>query len=425
MILNTVSTMKNSSLATIVSLIFILTQLIFILIWNDKGRIEGALCSRSAIDRSFDEPLPQNARAASVSIPSTASFKPRQIDHKLEAERLGGVPPRIWQPVLMDHVCHPVEERWWRSSVQRKPTKRGILFMKEMKTGSSSVAGVVLRIARNLPKRLGLDFEQCSSRVDHTPARVMEYKNRIVDESFLFTFLREPSARYISQFFHFKVSREKFEPSDKAIQEYFLKAGYLHDYYLRELSLLEYPSKQLSERIKAVNSIFRNYDFIGITERMDESLVVMQILLNLPTSDLLFMDAKSKGGFDDGAFNRTCFYIVPSFTSSGMKNWFENSTTWNTKMQGDEMLYEVAYRSLDLTIDALGRDSFEEKLQKFRRAQTLAREKCSAGLTLPCSSNGIRANVLDINKFECDCLWLDSGCGYKCLDAISEEVDNM
>jgi hypothetical protein len=423
--------MKNSTLAAFVSLVFILTQLIFLLTWKDKGKIAGALCSRFAIDRSFDEPLPPNARAASGSIPSARSFKKHRIDYKLEAEILGGIPPRTWQPVLMDHVCYPVEERWWHNSVQRKPAKRGLLFVKEMKTGSSSIAGIVLRIARNLPKRFGFDFEQCSSRVDHTPARVMDYKNRNVDESFLFTFLREPSARYLSQFFHFKVSREKFEPSDKVIQEYFRNTVYLHDYYLRELSLIEYPSKQLSldelplHRVKAVNAIVRNYDFIGITERMDESLVVMQILLNLPTSDLLYIKAKSKGGFDDGAFNHTCFYIVPSFTSSGMKNWFENSTTWNTKIRGDEMLYEVANRSLDLTIDALGRDSFEEKLQRFRRAQTLAREKCSAGLKLPCSSNGIRAKVLDINKFECDCLWLDSGCGYKCLDAISEEVDNI
>ena len=89
------------------------------------------------------------------------------------------------------------------------------------------------------------------------------------------------------------------------------------------------------------------------------------------------------------------------------------------------MLYNAAYRSLDLTIDSLGREQFEEKLEKFRRAQKLALEKCSSNLTMPCSPEGVRAKVLDVNKFASDCLWLDSGCGYKCLDEISDEVDNM
>jgi hypothetical protein len=342
--------------------------------------------------------------------------------------------PRIWDPWPIDRKlpCVPIEEGWWHTRVQRSPTKRGLLFVKEMKTGSSSVGGVVLRLARQLPKRYGYDFEMCSARVDHANvARIMDYKNRIPDESYLFTFIREPSARLISQFFHFQVSREKKEVSDINIQQYFLNVSYFQNYYLNDLSLLPYEPGVIPQRNKReyqerkVAAILKDYDFIGITERMDESLVVLQLLLHLPTSDILYVIAKSKGGFDDGAFHQTCTYIIPSYTSPTMKQWFKTSPQWKNKTYGDSLLYQAACRSLDLTIDALGRDLVEEKLKKFKLAQTLVQERCSSNLRLPCSPDGVRAKAFDINYFDTDCLWLDSGCGHACLDEISDEVNNL
>ena len=419
------------SASTVQTILFFLFQGALFWTWRANSDIASTLCKRGFERQGFESPrvIPSKGTVKSEPMP----FNRTRIDVEVDALHLGSIRPRIWDtwPLHRKLPCPPVEKRWWHHIVQRAPTKRGLLFVKEMKTGSSSVGGIVIRIARNLPKRYGYDFDQCSTRFDHCPARTMKYKQRIRPESFLFTFVREPSTRFISQFFHFMVSRQKFEPSDYNIQAYFVKNPYLHDYYLNDLSLSSYLPKNLSSyeklayRLRAANAIVHDYDFIGVTERMDESLVVLQLLLHLPTSDIMHLNAKSNGGFDDGAFNSTCVYIVPSYTSPNMKTWLENSSVWKDKIRGDEMLYNAAYQSLDLTIDSLGRKLFEEKLQKFRRAQKLAQEKCSFNLTLPCSPEGVRAKVLDVNKFVSDCLWLDSGCGYKCLDEISDEVDNM
>jgi hypothetical protein len=44
---------------------------------------------------------------------------------------------------------------------------------------------------------------------------------------------------------------------------------------------------------------FLSYDFIAITERMDESAVELQMLLGLPLADVLYLNAKTSGGYED------------------------------------------------------------------------------------------------------------------------------
>ena len=52
---------------------------------------------------------------------------------------------------------------------------------------------------------------------------------------------------------------------------------------------------------KVVQDILNDYDFIAITERMDESLVVMKILLNLTLDEILYSKpARSAGSFSNG-----------------------------------------------------------------------------------------------------------------------------
>jgi hypothetical protein len=45
--------------------------------------------------------------------------------------------------------------------------------------------------------------------------------------------------------------------------------------------------------------ILTTYYFVGITERMYESAVVLSMLLNVPLGDLLYLTAKRHGGYDD------------------------------------------------------------------------------------------------------------------------------
>jgi hypothetical protein len=359
---------------------------------------------------TIDSPSKSSLAVSSLAFNSklpVVDVKKKQVE--LDALKEAGVKPRAFPKWSNAFPCFTPDKHWWHPRVLRTPAHKGLLFLKEMKTGSSTMAGITIRIARNMAKRLRRKFRLCKGRFDHTSAFRLDYGNRDPKRSFLFTVLREPSRRVTSQFFHFGVSREKSEPTDANFKYHILRHPYLQHYYLRDLSTSQYvPGK--SDNVKAVNDILQEYDFIGITERMDESLVAMQMILGLETNDMLYLRAKGNGGYDDGAANNgTCHYIVPSFTSPGMKEFFK-SETWLNMSWGDTLLYYAALHSLDLTIDKLGRDKFNRNLLLFRKAMALAESTCT-NVRFPCSESGDLQN-------RTDCLWLDSGCGTHCLDNL-------
>jgi hypothetical protein len=208
------------------------------------------------------------------------------------------------------------------------------------------------------------------------------------------------------------------EPSDANFKKYMLEMRqYTRNYFLLDMTMKPFQPKRNPEFTveKAVKSIMKEYDFIGLVERMDESLVAMKMLLQLDMNDILYLSAKRNGGFDEGAYLARCIYIVPSFVSKGMKNFF-NSKQWNELTGGDRLLVHAVNKSLDLTIDELGREEFEKQLQEYRHQRVRAEEICGPSTIYPCSEGGIR------RKDNHSCLWWDSGCGYECLDRF--KMDN-
>ena len=167
--------------------------------------------------------------------------------------------------------------------------------------------------------------------------------------------------------------------------------------------------------VLAANRIMNDYDFIGVTERLDESAVAMQLLLGLTTGDILFVNVKGSGGFDDGMSPRGCVYIVPSYVSPGMKEYFA-SPSWERIALVDTMLHKAANRSLDLTIEKLGRRRFNLALANFRQAMKAVHEKCLPTVQFPCTSSG--EAIAQPN-----CFWGDSGCGTACLDEVAKEMN--
>jgi hypothetical protein len=134
-------------------------------------------------------------------------------------------------------------------------------------------------------------------------------------------------------------------------------------------------------------------------------------LLGLSTEDVLFLNAKNSGGFDDGADDVSgCTYIVPSFVSSGMKAYFD-SKEWKQYTKMDRLLFLAANRSLDLTIERLGQDRFAQELAKFRFAQQKVQEYCLSNVVFPCLASGEKVD-------NPDCLWADSACGMGCIDEV-------
>jgi hypothetical protein len=209
-----------------------------------------------------------------------------------------------------------------------------------------------------------------------------------------------------------KVSRDKIDPTDEEFKN-FLRSEMTNDYYLQSLSTNPYKS-DVDDPTVAANRMMKEYDFIGVTERMDESAVLIMMLLDLPMSDILFLSAKGHGGYDGGS-NGRCTYIWPSFVSDGMQSYFE-SDEWKERVNIDLAIYQAVNRSMDLTIERLGRVRFENNLQKFQHAQQVAIDKCLATTKFPCNSAGEF-------KYQTDCLWKDSGCGSDCLDEVATELN--
>lgn len=336
----------------------------------------------------------------------------------------------------------------------------GFLFLKPQKVGGSTVQGVQFRLARNVAyyqlgkdpivesvqrqsitnmegagKRNFYNLTICDVNYGHARGVDFQFRNNIEGQSFLWSWIREPTQRVVSEFFHFHVSREKVEPTNENFQS-MIEQNLIHhqNYYLNIHEIPHYKKKPdggLGKRIRIpqdnfrqrANQILADFDFIGITERFDESVVVLQLLLGLRTRDVLYLNSKRNGSFDDGFHENKCFYIVPSFVSPGMKEYF-NSERWKNTVQWDTLLYQAANRSLDLTIDqVIGRDVFDEQLKQFLWAQQLIHRHCIQRANFPCTSGGRRRKKVLTKTSTTDCLIHDAGCGTNCIDEIVYELD--
>jgi hypothetical protein len=336
-----------------------------------------------------------------------------------------GVVARVFTPYNHPFPCfHPTDNqttgRWpgRHPPLEQGPTQNGFLYVKIPKTGSSSGAGVHLRIARNVARRSpSYNFDICKARCRHGKAHPhgnLRLARRDVNASFVWTLVREPTQRAVSSFFHFQVARRAIEPTDDNFVRY-LPRGHVTINYL---SPREYHYRKGYNPIEYANEILLHYNFIGLTERIDESLVVLSMLLDLPLTDILSVSAKRNGGYDDGASQNTCFKIPPSFVSPGMQRHFA-SEAWRNLTRPEVALFQAVNRSLDLTMDALGRSAVQARLVRYRQAMAMVNERCTADtVKLPCTKDGVRREDVDV-----DCFFQDLACGMDCLDRVAAEID--
>jgi len=130
----------------------------------------------------------------------------------------------------------------------------------------------------------------------------------------------------------------------------------------------------------------------------------------------MYLSAKKNGGYDGGGYHQTCFRIPKTVITPGMGEYFD-SPAYRERVHWDELVHRAANRSLDLTIERLGRDDFERNLARFRRAKVAVAEAC-ASVRFPCTAAGVRRN-----DEETDCFRGDIGCGFDCIDSIMESFE--
>jgi hypothetical protein len=367
-------------------------------------------------------------------------------------------PSRVFAKFEHPFPCFAADKRLMMEDL----TDQGILFQRPHKTGSTTMVGIVLRLAHNrakiyLNQTERVLYKRCSHRAMHGRASNMEYGKRDKTRSFLFSIIRDPTKRLISEFFHFEVTAFQKEPTDATFLKKARGAG-TYNYYLKELStrpspvakgtspnlkdfavskgFADYPSmmqavnrktpgtEQIDREMKwfkahgpdfngekMVAEILEDYNFIAVMERMDESLVVLQMLLGLTTREILYTRARSGGSFSNGWQGRPCFYIMPSFVSEGMKEYFA-SEEYQNAIKYDMMVFQAVHKSLDRTIESLG-DEFSKNLAALKRGLKLAQSHCQGRIRPMCSPGG--EPIPPANR---TCYIWAEGCDHDCIDDL-------
>jgi Sulfotransferase family len=395
----------------------------------------------------------RHSRKAATRIPKESSKEkpnPQNGVPLIITEPYNG-PSRVFPEFQHPFPCFPTDEKL----MQETPASQGILFQRPHKTGSTTMVGIILRLVHNRAKDLG--YQRCLHRTMHGIARQYNYGQRIRSKSFLLSIIRDPKARLISEFFHFDVTARNNEPTDINFHTMILKRG--HNYYLRELTTRHYvpnttvgfefafakskgfktikelygakkrlhpvtnrllDQELISSRIfglsyqpkTVIQHILDDYDFIAVMERLDESLVVIQMLLGLTTKEIVYTRARSSGTFSNGWSDRPCFYIMKSFISKGMQNYFA-SEEFQLLIANDWYFYQAVNKSLDITIASLDRQLFEQNLAALRNALPLAAKNCQGQVRTMCDQGG---NPIPFTNRTCY-IW-GEGCDHGCIDEL-------
>lgn len=298
----------------------------------------------------------------------------------------------------------------------------GMYLVKIPKAGSSTSAAVSLQIAEAIGKQKGFD-QPCPHHIHHGH----RYTNRESPNFFLWSAVRKPHLRAISSYFFFEISRggKKYNSTElikhldksKGFQLNYLtyNPGWKADWKRKE----KFP-KEMPGRLERIHDIFRMYDFIAVAERMDESLVVLKLLFGFPDEAMIAFSSKRAGGFDDGGFENTCAQVVKAETTLDVDMHIAKHTNYY-KENLDFFLYEVAERSLDRTIEALGKDLVAAELEKHRKLKAYAEAKCLDHVVFPCEKAGVPPNPESLRH----CYFGDLACGHECAMNAAREYKEL
>jgi hypothetical protein len=322
----------------------------------------------------------------------------------------------------------------------RTGSDEGFLFVKEMQSGSTILAGITARIAERKAKELhptilrldgsvanNSQFHQvCTARL--MPMRARKLQNRS-PKSFAWSVIQEPVERVMHKAYQF--ARIRNRPMDDVplatFQDWVLNfENQDFGYYFRSLSIQSKLNPySIPEYDSMIRQVLDSYDFIGIKERMMESLAVLQLLLGLETADFLFLQSPYVAATrtDDRFSSQTDFYEqwnkgacrdVPSpRLTLDMKKWF-HSEEFEAFVQADVLMYKAVNASLDNTIEALGSERVQQVAKQLEWALYKATEKCNQ-VNFPCSVDGKLVTATD-------CYFSDVGCGHTCLDEVGESL---
>lgn len=261
-----------------------------------------------------------------------------------------------WDRSRQDFPCVP----------ESSPHTQGIFYVKVSNTASTLLAAIIARIARREAKRQGKDACKVHDTTRNLPANVLNIRNRDKRRSFLFSMVRHPSSRAIgfySMRIHGGVPDNTFNSFISLLED---NSKFAPNMQLRFLSSMSSPVKIPEDQYRSyIRSVIDEYDFIGVYDRLHESLVVLAMLIGVSTNDVLF--TFSEEGCPDRKKEQ------PDWLTPAMMCYL-NTNRWKSREMGDYLLHDAVNRSLDLTIDRLGREKVKEAVDRFEQSLLVGRK---------------------------------------------------
>ena len=271
-----------------------------------------------------------------------------------------------------------------------------LVFIKMGKVGGSTAGGVMRRIG----EQFGLSGTRDQRWVETQPgvwANHGEYSNmeeriRQLGPRFVISWVRHPVDRCLSHFYHLELLRTgRFANiTDDSILEFARRncSNYMAGY-------LGKPHDSSAEEI------LRRFDFVGTTERFDESMILLGQRLPMPVTlgDVLYVKAKKSSAREKRGKRKGVMHKPYAQQSKRVRDFFD--VDFKARNHLDFALYRLVNTALDDQGKAMGLKKLARSMSTYIRMLAIANEKC--------------ANKHGGKK---DCFWKDNGCSISCLDNI-------
>lgn len=288
-----------------------------------------------------------------------------------------------------------------------------LVLIKVPKSASSTVAGMMLSAAHR---------GRCQHDVQwqHKPAR--EYGNR--SDSFVVAPIRNPDKRALSHVYYHKVSFHRKDTSDMQQD----RTSPRDPFILSELDkaspnyILKYTASQtfnddsdFDKLREIVRDTMERYDFMIVVERIDESIVALSHVSDIPVGHFVTFPSKQSNSWyrAGGSENTKCVPLVAPIVTEAIKARWQ-TTRWKRRHYGDALLHAAANASLDRTLQQIGYNVVERQLQELTRLRALVQASCASETFFPCSAEG----KLQVEASQKSCFVRDFGCGYECIDRV-------
>lgn len=224
----------------------------------------------------------------------------------------------------------------------------------------------------------------------------------LVRPSFIFSMVRDPAARCLSEFYHFGVTCGNVTPTD----EHKLAA-------LRTCEDIQYRSLRFHYE-QPVKFVVTTYHFIGVVERFDTSMAVLADVIGVPLASILYTRSKdsSRGGvrctFASQTWRTRFVSHGPIDDEPPAVASYARSDAFRAANANDFALIDGANARIDQRI--AGSSLLARRVSEYTALLAAAQAACQ-----PTNQWGHKVLSLDRSQ----CYARDNGCNYKCLDEFS------